>query len=68
MQSEAELIPLPEVMRLVGLSRSEVWRRSASDPTFPKPTRLGTRATRWSRSEVLAYISERLAERNQAAA
>lgn len=48
-------IRVGEVARLLGGGISTVWRRSATDPTFPKPRRLGRRHTIWIRGEVLAW-------------
>jgi prophage regulatory protein len=56
------LIALPEVQSIAGISKTEVFRRIARG-AFPEPARLGTRCTRWSRSEVEGWVSDRLAER-----
>lgn len=62
---ERALIRLPEVRRLVGLSRSEVYRRISAGE-FPKPVSLGSRAIAFVRGEVLAFIAERIAARDAA--
>jgi predicted DNA-binding transcriptional regulator AlpA len=68
MDFEPQLIALPEVRRITGLSKSEIWRR-VSDvehyPDFPKPIRMGTRCTRWNLPEVRSYVAVRLAARGQ---
>ena len=64
-QHQAQLISLPEVLRISGISKSEVWRR-VSEGRFPEPVRLGERCTRWERFEVLDWVSARLAERKTA--
>jgi prophage regulatory protein len=58
------LIKLPELMLRTTLSRSEVYRRVHNDPTFPKPTTLGSRCVAWVEGEVDAYIHERIAQRD----
>lgn len=55
------LIPITEVTRQAGLSRTSVYERVAAG-TFPQPCRLGTN-TRWSEREVQDWIAQRLAER-----
>jgi prophage regulatory protein len=54
---------LPEVRARTGLSRSEIYRR-IRNRTFPAPIKIGARATGWSASEVDAWITARIAERN----
>jgi len=62
MEIEA-LINLAEVVRISGLSKSEIWRRVAQE-RFPQPVKLGPQTTRWPQSEVLAWVSARLSERS----
>jgi len=59
------LIDVSEVSRIAGISRTEVWRQVKAG-TFPKPTRLGTRCTRYSLCEVSDWVKQRLAEREAA--
>lgn len=62
------LLPLREVVRISGISRSEIWRRCKSG-AFPQPTRdLGPHCTRWSQSEVQAWVRARLAARSKSGA
>ena len=58
-----QLIPLPEVIKIAGISKSEIFRRLANKK-FPAPVRLGGRCTRWELNEVVSWVSDRLAERN----
>ena len=60
---QVELIPLAEVKRVAGISKSEVWRRVRAR-TFPQPVKLGPLTTRWNRPEVIAWVEQRLAERD----
>lgn len=62
MEQQPQFIRLPEVLRIVGLSKSEIWRRIQAG-TFPTPIKLGDRATRFELGEVQAWASARLAER-----
>ena len=56
------LIDVSEVSRIAGISRTEVWRQVKAGK-FPKPTRLGTRCTRYSLAEVSDWVQQRLDER-----
>lgn len=55
-------IRLPTVMRITGLGKTSIYRKSA-DGSFPAPVKLGDRAVAWIRSEVLAWAEARVAER-----
>ena len=57
------IIRLCEVLANTGLARSSVYRYVA-DGSFPKPVSLGDRAVGWVESEVLEWILERIAERD----
>jgi prophage regulatory protein len=72
-QNSAE-IPQPkvirrlEVARMVGVAVSTIdsWARAEStNPTFPKPMKLGGRAVGYFREEVEAWLATRIAERTQ---
>lgn len=54
---------LPQVKARTGLSRSEIYRRIALGD-FPAPIKLGLRASAWSKHEVDAWISQRIAARD----
>ena len=58
------LIRLPDLMLRTALSRSEIYRRVRNDPSFPKPTTLGVRCVAWVGSEVSAYITDHIAQRD----
>lgn len=55
------LIDLIELCRQVCLSRSAVYERIASDPTFPRIIKCG-RKTLFSEVQVQAWIQERIKE------
>ena len=62
------LIPLTEVMRLTGRGRSRIYAAMrTTPPTFPQPIKDGA-STRWVEHEVLAFIADRIAARDKAAA
>lgn len=63
------LLRLPDVKARTGLSRSEIYRRIASNPqTFPAPVKLGKRANAWPAHEIDAWATARIVERNAKAA
>jgi len=53
------------------LSRSTIYNRIKTDPSFPKPISLGTGAgagaVGWIDSEVTAWLEDRIAQRKQVA-
>jgi prophage regulatory protein len=57
------LLRLPRVKNYTGLSRSEIYRR-VSEGTFPKPVKLGERASAWPAHEVMAWVAARIAARD----
>jgi prophage regulatory protein len=54
---------LSEVKARTGLSRSEIYRQVASG-SFPKPVKLGQRASAWVLSEVDRWIQNRIQTRD----
>ncbi len=58
-----QLLRLPDVRRIVGLSRSEIYRRIALNK-FPKPVPLGQRIIAWDSREIERFVEERIAERD----
>jgi prophage regulatory protein len=58
------LIRLPEVLRLVGLCRSQ-WYALVAAGQAPQPVHLG-RAVVWVEVEIAAWIDARIAEREAA--
>lgn len=57
------LLRLHQVRARTGLSRSEIYRRIAAGD-FPKPIKLGERASAWAEHEVTAWIAARIAQRD----
>lgn len=54
------LIRLPVVVSMVGLSRSEIWRRIAAG-RFPKPLKLGPNTSAFVEAEVAAWVADQIA-------
>ena len=57
-------VPISEVQRRVGLSRSAIHRQMAAG-TFPRSVTCGLKAARWRESEIEDWQRARLAERVQ---
>lgn len=57
---------LPEVCRVTGLSRSQVYRLQAAGK-FPKNVKLGVSASAWIDREVAQWQADRIAESRGAA-
>ncbi|MDR5776600.1 MULTISPECIES: AlpA family transcriptional regulator [unclassified Caballeronia] len=53
---EQRLLRLPRVREKTGLSRTAVY----SNPSFPKPVKIGERAVAWLESEVDDWIAQRI--------
>ena len=51
------LIPLPEVLRRVGLGKTMIYKM-ISEGRFPAPYKITPAAARWSDTEVTAWIAE----------
>jgi len=54
---------LPQVLRRVGVSRSE-WYRQIAVGTAPKPVKIGARASAWSVDEINRWILGRIDARD----
>lgn len=71
-RNTTELLPLgvltlerlPVVKARTGMSRSEIYRRIALGD-FPRPIKIGSRASAWVSDEVSAFIASRIALRDQ---
>jgi prophage regulatory protein len=53
-----KIIREPELLKLVGLSRTTLWRREKAGD-FPKRRQLSSRSVGWVLSEVLEWIEQR---------
>lgn len=58
-----EVLRLADVIRATGLRRSSIYER-VSAGTFPRPIRLSERSVGWLAHEVLAWVHQRIAERD----
>ena len=56
--SRTRLINEKEVLALIGLSRSTLWRLERAGQ-FPSRLQVSTRAVRWNLAEVLEWIESR---------
>ena len=59
-QSPQAILREPEVLALIGLSRTSLWRRRQAGD-FPAPVRLGGRGSRavgWRRADVERWLAE----------
>jgi prophage regulatory protein len=59
METES-LLRLPEVERRTGLRRAHLYKLARAG-TFPKPLKIGARASAWRASQVAAWIASRVA-------
>lgn len=50
----SDLIRLPEVMRMTGLSKTEIYRRM-NENRFPKNRKLSPRVAAWRRGDVVDW-------------
>lgn len=62
MNTELGLIRLAAVLQATGLSRAQIYLLMREN-RFPRGVKLG-RATAWVRKEVIAWIEQRIAERD----
>ncbi len=53
-----QIIRAPEVIAMVGMSRTTLWRMER-EGTFPKRLQLSTRNVGWKRASVEQWIQER---------
>lgn len=60
---QRKLLRLPQVREAVGFSRSEIYRLVALH-RFPAPVPLGERAVAWDSTEIEAWISARVTDRD----
>jgi prophage regulatory protein len=58
---DERLIRLPQVEILTGLRRAHIYGL-ARRGKFPKPLKLGARASAWRESQVQAWIADRIRE------
>lgn len=57
------LLTQNEVIKAVSLSRQEIWRRRRSGD-FPHPVKLGGRRIAYLKSEIEAWVADRISERD----
>ncbi len=57
-QITPELYRIPDVCAALGIGRSSLYTLLETDPTFPRPVRVATRAVRWRRIEIERWARE----------
>ena len=60
-----DLRKLPKIIRQTGLSAPTIYRR-AKQGTFPRPVKVGVRASAWLGREIDAWVAARVAARDAA--
>lgn len=60
----ATLLRLPEVEKATGKRRSAIYAEIQAG-NFPRPVKIGPRASAWVAAEVQTWIASRIAERDQ---
>jgi prophage regulatory protein len=66
MTTDEKILRKPELRKMVALSDPTIWRLERAGK-FPKRVRLGEKSCGWLRSEILAWIEGKAAERGAAA-
>ncbi|MEG7492770.1 AlpA family transcriptional regulator [Enterobacter hormaechei] len=61
---QERFIRLPEVMHLCGLSRSRIYDLISWE-AFPKQSSLSGKNVAWAQSEITAWMTGRIADRNR---
>jgi len=64
-QQTKKLITLHLVKEMTGVGSSYIYKEIAED-RFPKPVKLGTKASRWISAEIQNWIDARIADRDGA--
>lgn len=54
---DAAYISVKVIAALTGNGVSTIWRYAATDPAFPKPTKLSARCTRFRAGDVRAWLA-----------
>jgi prophage regulatory protein len=60
-QNADNVLRWPEVAKIIPISRSHA-HALAAQGKFPKPIKLGPRASGWLESEINAWLAERIAD------
>lgn len=58
MDAQARIIRLPDVISMVGLKRTAIYDK-IKEGEFPKPVKLGSRASGWVAGEVQEWVERR---------
>ncbi len=66
MKSARTLIDAKEVSRIIGLSRTTIWRLEQAG-NFPKRVTIGERCVRWAKDEIDSWVEARIEQRGWSA-
>lgn len=56
---------MPEVRKITGLSRAHIYYL-AQQGSFPKPYKLGEKASGWLKSQIIAWMQSKITSANDA--
>lgn len=54
--NQPQILRLKQVCAITNLSAATIWRKLKTDPTFPKPFKIGTNSTAWDFEEISEWI------------
>lgn len=60
MSSPIKILRLRDVQTRIGISRPTIYRWLDSDPSFPRPVKIGSRSIGWIESEVNQWLEARI--------
>ena len=61
------ILRAPEAAKKAGFSVPTLWRKSKSDPDFPRPVKISENITGWVSEELDAYLQRRVDASRKAA-
>ena len=50
------LLRLPDLQKVIGISRTSIYEKLKKDPAFPRPVKLGAGSIAWRFAEVKAWV------------
>jgi prophage regulatory protein len=63
-ENQIRIIRRKELEARLGLARSTIYDLLRSDPSFPRPVKIGARAIGWVSKEVEDWLASRMARRD----
>jgi len=64
LEPDVKLDGIKTVQEYTGFGRTQIWKFTKTDPTFPKPVHIGRR-TLFVRSEIQTWIRQQIAARDE---